>query len=119
MKSLYECNSCSYKSSRRSNAIRHIKIVHKGNAVIHNLNEVRESISNNNNDLNDKNSVKDDADQRFSDVIEKMLIPLEKLEKLTSNIPEKERNDYLSNILLLSLLTKDPGNFIKNAIEQN
>lgn len=119
MQSYYECNSCNYKSTRKTNANRHIKLIHNGNATAFNFKTGTDSSSESNKHQFQKSSLEMiEGESQLSRVVENIHEPFETLEKLSTVFPGTVRYHYLSNILKISFLTKDPAKFIGNQIKE-
>ena len=119
MQTYYECNSCKYKSTRKTNANRHIKIIHNGNARAFNFKTGRDSASASNKHHFQKRGLGTDTEElQLSRAIENIYKPFETLEKLSSILPDNQRYHYLSNTIKFSFLTKDPAKFIENQIKE-
>jgi len=120
MQSYYECNSCNYKSTRKTNANRHIKLIHKGNADAFNFKTGTDSSSASNKHHFQKLSLEMIAEEsQLSRAVENIHEPFENLEKLLSVFPDKVRYQYLSNILKFSFLTKNPAKYIEDQIKES
>jgi hypothetical protein len=120
MHSYYECNSCNYKSPRKTNANRHIKLIHKGNALAFNFKTGTDSSSASNNSQIQKYSLEMFAEEsQLTRAIDNIHRSFEILEKLSSVFPDRARYQYLSNILKISFLTKDPAKAIEDQIKEN
>lgn len=120
MQNYYECNSCNYKSTRKTNANRHIKLVHKGNAHAFNFKTGQASSTHSDKTLTQRTKADVSVDDAlFVQSIGKMMEPFESLESLSAVLPPNIKNYYLSQILRISLLTNDPAAFINEQVKQN
>ncbi|MGE0691592.1 MAG: hypothetical protein AB7O87_13495 [Candidatus Nitrosocosmicus sp.] len=119
MRTYYECNSCKYKSTRKTNANRHIKIIHNGNARAFNFKTGIDSASASNKHHFQELDLETNTEElHISRAIEKIHKPFETLEKLLSQLPNDIRYPYLANTLKHSFLTKDPAKFIEDQIKE-
>lgn len=119
MQSYYECNSCNYKSTRKTNANRHIKLIHHGNAIAFNFKTGTNSSSPANKHHFQQIDLETSAEElQLSRAIEHIHKPFEILEKLLSVLPAVIRYPYLSYILKFSFLSTDPAKFIEDKVKE-
>jgi len=111
----YGCNKCKRKFTRKWNAFRHNENVHSGLATIFNN---QTGIISNNTDYTDKRisaidppdeySKESQIEQRVMEIYGKMIKPVEDLEKIYWNNPEPQRNRFLSDSIIMALMSSDP-----------
>jgi hypothetical protein len=119
MQTYYECNSCKYKSTRKTNANRHIKIIHNGNARAFDFKTGKDSASASNKHHFQEHGLETKTEGLpLSRAIENIHKPFETLEKLSSILPDNQRYHYLSDTIKFSFLTKDPAKFIEDQIKE-
>ena len=83
MRNYYECNSCNYKSTRKTHANRHIKLIHKGNADAFNFKTGTDSSSASNKHHFQKLSLEMIAEEsQLSRAVENIHEPFVNLERL-------------------------------------
>lgn len=108
---LYECNSCLYKTPRRTNANRHIRLIHNGDAIA--LNAKTGKLSSQKQITNQKSIWRLKLSTIFSDII----TPFERLEFLIRFFPEQIKVKSLSDTLVESLLNAEPHKVINEKIK--
>lgn len=128
----YQCDSCNKTFSRSYNANRHIKAIHKDNALAFNMvtgkssSEVPQPLNILNEDLlpsgmnfNEYNLLGTPIEEAAAliDIIGKIKKPFETLESSILHIPEVQRIFYLSNLLISSLLSSDPVKIIQDSVD--
>lgn len=111
---VYECHSCLYKTPRRTNANRHIRLVHNGNAIA--LNKKTGKLSSQKPITNHKSEVEWEA-QIIYDIFNDILTSFERLELLVKFFPEQWRVKFLSETLISSLLNNEPHKVINEKIK--
>lgn len=114
IENVYECNSCLYKTPRRTNANRHIRLIHNGNAVA--LNKKTGKLSSQKPVTNDKSKV-DLETQIIYDIFNDIAPSFERLEFLVRFFPEQMRVNFLSDTLIASLLNTEPHKVINEKIK--
>lgn len=112
--SVYECNSCLYKTPRRTNANRHIRLIHSGNAIA--LNKKTGKLSSQKPITNHKSEVDLEA-QIIYDIFNDIAPSFERLEFLVRFFPEHMRVKSLSDIIIASLLNTEPHKVIDEKIK--
>ncbi|CAN5779243.1 hypothetical protein BH23THE1_BH23THE1_20920 [soil metagenome] len=113
---VYECDSCMYKTPRRTNANRHIRLVHNGTAIAFN-NKTRR-LSTQKSTTNHKNKSEIDLEsQIIYDIINDVMGSFERLESLVRFFPEQMRVKFLSDTLITSLLYTEPHKVINEKIK--
>ena len=110
---LYECNSCLYKTPRRTNANRHIRLIHNGDAIA--LNAKTGKLSSQKQITNQKSIWRLKLSTIFSDII----TPFERLEFLIRFFPEQIKVKSLSDTLVESLLNAEPHKVINEKIKNH
>lgn len=115
-KNTYQCNACNYETPRRTNANRHIELVHKGDAIAFNNKTGKLSTQ----VINKPNKVKSATldDEIIIEISSDMIGPFEKLELLVNFFPKDMKEKYLSDIIISSLLSSDPVKRIHKAIAE-
>ena len=108
---LYECNSCLYKTPRRTNANRHIRLIHNGDAIA--LNSKTGKLTSQKKNKNQKTNWRLKLSTIFSDII----TPFERLEFLIRFFPEQIKVKSLSDTLVESLLNAEPHKVINEKIK--
>lgn len=116
---MYNCNSCNRSFSRKWNANRHIQLVHNGYAVAFNIKTGKFSYEKNDNISNQINRSSDAEDQKILNIINKILLPFEDLEKLAAENWGEAKDGYLSDLLISALYSTNPIEVLKNALEYN
>lgn len=111
---LYECNSCLYKTPRRTNANRHIRLIHNGDAIA--LNAKTGKLSSQKQITNHKSEVDLEA-QIIYDIFNDIITPFERLEFLIRFFPEQIKVKSLSDTLVESILNADPHKVINEKIK--
>ena len=111
---VYECNSCLYKTPRRTNANRHIRLIHNGNAIA--LNKKTGKLSSQKPITNHKSEGDLEA-QTMYDICNDIGTSFERLELLVRYFPEQERVKFLSDTLIASLLNTKPHKVINEKIK--
>jgi GTP1/Obg family GTP-binding protein len=111
---VYECHSCLYKTSRRTNANRHIRLIHNGNAIA--LNKKTGKLSSQKPITNHKSEVNWET-QIIYDIFKDIITSFERLESLAKFFPEQMRVNFLSETLIASLLTNEPHKVINEKIK--
>lgn len=111
---VYECHSCLYKTPRRTNANRHIRLIHNGNAVA--LNKKTGKLSSQKPITNHKSEV-DLETQIIYDIFNDIAPSFERLEFLARFFPEQMRVNFLSETLITSLLSNEPHKVINEKIK--
>lgn len=111
---VYECNSCLYKTPRRTNANRHITLIHNGNAIA--LNRKTGKLSSQKPITNQKSEV-DLETQIIYDIFNDIVTSFERLEFLVRFFPEQMRVNFLSGTLIASLLNTEPHKVINEKIK--
>ncbi len=122
----FECNQCNRKFTRKWNAFRHAINIHDGFATIHNnqtgivfINDefIDDSFSTMDHPAHYKKG--DELDQKVLQIYGKIIGPFEELEKLCNVYPESERIRYLSNVINIVLISRDPIKTIRNIVNFN
>lgn len=111
---VYECNSCLYKTPRRTNANRHIRLIHNGDAIA--LNAKTGKLSSQKQITNHKSEA-DLETQIIYDIFNDIITPFERLEFLIRFFPEQMRVKSLSDTLIASLLNTEPHKIINEKIK--
>jgi hypothetical protein len=111
---VYECNSCLYKTPRRTNANRHIRLIHNGDAIA--LNAKTGKLSSQKQITNHKSEA-DLETQIIYDIFNDIIIPFERLEFLIRFFPEQMKVKSLSDTLVESLLNVEPHKVINEKIK--
>ncbi len=111
---VYECNSCLYKTPRRTNANRHIRLIHNGNAIA--LNKKTGKLSSQKPITNHKSEADLEA-QIIYDIFNDIITSFERLESLVRFFPEQMRVKSLSDTLVESLLNTEPHKVINEKIK--
>ena len=111
---VYECNSCLYKTPRRTNANRHIRLIHNGDAIA--LNKKTGKLSSQKQITNHKSEVDSEA-QIIYDIFNDIAPSFERLEFLVRFFPEHMRVKTLSDTLIASLLNTEPHKVIDEKIK--
>lgn len=111
---VYECNSCLYKTPRRTNANRHIRLIHNGDAIA--LNKKTGKLSSQKPITNHKSEVDSEA-QIIYDIFNDIAPSFERLEFLVRFFPEHMRVKTLSDTLIASLLNTEPHKVIDEKIK--
>ena len=119
MQTYYECNSCNYKSTRKTNANRHIKIMHHGNALAFNFKTGIDSSSASNKHHFQRFGLDTSAEEaQLSGALGSIYKAFQTLEKLLFIFPDDERYQFLSNTIKLSFITSDPAKFIEEKVKE-
>lgn len=128
----YQCDSCNRKFSRRSNANRHIKVVHMGNAIAFNKITGKSSTETYRHPYNsrmgllppgmDLGGLEDiksspEDEELLTEILEKIRKPFEDLESLVVNLDENSRARYLAETITSSFLTSDPVKIIQDTVD--
>jgi hypothetical protein len=93
--------------------------VHKGNAHAFNFKTGQASSTHSDKTLTQSTNTDMSMDDAlFVQSIGKMMGPFESLESLSTVLPPKIKNYYLSQILQISFLTNDPAAFINEQVKQ-
>jgi hypothetical protein len=103
-----------YKTPRRTNANRHIRLIHSGNAIA--LNKKTGKLSSQKPITNHKSEVDSEA-QIIYDIFNDIISSFEKLEFLVRFYPEHMRVEFLSVTLIASLLNAEPHKVINEKIQ--
>ena len=111
---VYECNSCLYKTPRRTNANRHIRLIHNGDAIA--LNAKTGKLSSQKQITNHKSEA-DLETQIIYDIFNDIITPFERLEFLIRFFPEQMKVKSLSDTLVESLLNAEPHKVINEKIK--
>ncbi len=111
---VYECNSCLYKTPRRTNANRHIRLIHNGDAIA--LNAKTGKLSSQKQITNHKSKA-DLETQIIYDIFNDIITPFERLEFLIRFFPEQMKVKSLSDTLVESLLNVEPHKVINEKIK--
>lgn len=113
-KDYYQCSSCSYKTTRASNANRHIKLKHEGRANAYNYKKQKFSIKNKLS-LTDDLSELEIEDLRIKKILEKITEPFEILQETTKSLKELQRAEFINTVVLKSLESNNPAKTLTNA----
>jgi len=111
---VHECHSCMYKTPRRTNANRHIRLIHNGNAIA--LNKKTGKLSSQKPITNHKSEVELEA-QIIYDFFNDILPSFERLELLVKYFPEQMMVNFLSETLVTALLDPEPHKIINEKIK--
>lgn len=127
----YQCNTCNKKFSRRSNAKRHIKVIHEGRAQAFNKITGKSTVgvlqhpdktrtgslplgmdAGKHKDLPSS----DMEEGLLSEILEKIRKPFEELESLVADQSEIPKALYLSRQITASFLSSDPVKILQDSV---
>jgi hypothetical protein len=103
-----------YKTPRRTNANRHIRLIHNGDAIA--LNAKTGKLSSQKQIINHKSEADLEA-QIIYDIFNDIITPFERLEFLIRFFPEQMKVKSLSDTLVESLLNAEPHKVINEKIK--
>lgn len=127
----YQCDSCDKKFSRRSNAKRHIEVIHEGKArafntikgkstaeVLQHLDKSRAGSMIPGMDAgNHKDPLGSDMEEELLDeILGKIRKPFQELESLAADQSEIPKAQYLSRQITASFLSSDPVKILQDSV---